>query len=71
MPRFIPGSKESISRFWGTSLNIFGGSGKRASLRLAMGYKTPGSNRAAQLAEARAAIRSVRAGTHSLPDLPI
>jgi len=29
------------------------------------------SNRGARLAEARAGIKSVRAGTHSLADLPI
>ena len=31
MLEFILGSKESISRFWGTSLNIFGGLVKMAS----------------------------------------
>ena len=47
------------------------GVGKVEVMRLAKRYKTPCSNKGEQLEEARLAIRSVRAGTHYLADLPI
>ena len=63
--------EEEYFAFLGHLPQHFWGGGKDELMRLAKRFKTPCSNRVEQLAEARAAIRSARAGTHYLADLPI
>jgi hypothetical protein len=64
------GRPESISRF-AARVPLFAREGRHQSTRRPELYLKLCSNRGARLAEARAACRSVRAGTHSLADLPI
>ena len=64
------GSKESISRFV-TRSPLFKGSGKAEPMRRSELYQKVCSNQGEWMEEARAAIKSVPAGTHSLADFPI
>ena len=64
------GEPGSISHFAARS-PLFKGCGRALSIRRSELYQNVCSNRGARMEEARAAYMSVRAGTHSLADLPI
>ena len=65
------GLEEEYFAFMGHFPQQFWGVDGAEVVRLVKRYKTPCSKSPLQFEEASAACKSVRAGTHYLPDLPI